>query len=351
MRIGVLKKTDILPAWGRILTGRRPMLSLEITKECPLHCPGCYAYEPGHLGDRTLHQLTDYRGTDLVTGVLALVRRYRPIHISIVGGEPLVRYRELDTLLPKLGEMNVEVQLVTSAVRPIPQHWAEWPYLHVAVSVDGLPEDHDIRRAPATYERIWKNIEGHSVIIHCTVTRQMLRRPGYLADFARLWSGRREARKIWFSLYTPQTGDCSAERLRPEDRSRALTELADVAAHFSKVALPAAVLEGYRQPPVSPQECIFAQTTTCISADLSTNIAPCQFGGEPVCADCGCMASAGLVSIGRYKLLGVLPISKLLTISQKVGGVFGARPSRPAEPQSIPTTPRLSPDSSSGSSD
>jgi len=179
----------------------------------------------------------------------------------------------------------------------------------------------------------------------------MLRRTGYLADFARLWTERDEARKIWFSLYTPQNGDSSAERLRPEDRSRALAELADVAAHFPKVALPAAVLEGYRQPPVSPQECIFAQTTTCISADLSTNIAPCQFGGEPVCADCGCMASAGLISIGRYKLLGILPISRLLTISQKVGAVFAGSPARPSEPNPVSTTPRLSPDSSSGSSD
>ena len=26
------------------------MLSIEITRECPLHCPGCYAYGDTHLG-------------------------------------------------------------------------------------------------------------------------------------------------------------------------------------------------------------------------------------------------------------------------------------------------------------
>ena len=298
------------------------MLSLEITKECPLSCPGCYAYQPHHLGDQTLHQLSDYRGTDLVTGVLALVRRYRPIHVSIVGGEPLVRFRELDTLLPKLGEMKLEVQLVTSAVRTIPARWAEWDFLHIVVSVDGLAEEHDIRRTPATYTRIFRNIAGHAVIVHCTVTRQMLRRPGYLADFARFWTLRSEARKIWFSLYTPQSGDSSEERLGPEDRSRAIQELAYVAAHFPKVELPRAVLRGYSQPPASPDECIFAQTTSCVSADLSTRITPCQFGGDPVCSDCGCMASAGLVSIGRYRLLGVLPVSTVFAISQKLGSTI-----------------------------
>lgn len=97
------------------------MLSIEITKECPLRCPGCYAYEPVHLPNQVpLRELSDLRGRGLVEGVLALVRRFRPIHISIVGGKPLLRYRELDSLLPKLAEMRIEVQLVTSAVRPTP---------------------------------------------------------------------------------------------------------------------------------------------------------------------------------------------------------------------------------------
>jgi hypothetical protein len=41
----------VVSAWGRILTGYRPNLSIEITRECPLRCPGCYAYGDDHLGE------------------------------------------------------------------------------------------------------------------------------------------------------------------------------------------------------------------------------------------------------------------------------------------------------------
>ena len=47
------------------------MLSIEITRECPLTCPGCYAYGDTHLGGGiTLSELSDFRGDKLVEGVL-----------------------------------------------------------------------------------------------------------------------------------------------------------------------------------------------------------------------------------------------------------------------------------------
>jgi len=40
------------------------MLSIEITRECPLSCPGCYAYGETHLGGEvTLRDLHDLRVT------------------------------------------------------------------------------------------------------------------------------------------------------------------------------------------------------------------------------------------------------------------------------------------------
>jgi len=55
----------ILSAWGRILTGYTPALSIEITRECPLHCPGCYAYGDDHLGgDLTLREVRDFKGQE-----------------------------------------------------------------------------------------------------------------------------------------------------------------------------------------------------------------------------------------------------------------------------------------------
>jgi MoaA/NifB/PqqE/SkfB family radical SAM enzyme len=315
-----MKKTDVVRAWGRILGGYKPLLSVEITKECPLRCPGCYAYGDEHLGGlTTLRQLSDSKGSQLVDGMMALVRRHRPLHLSIVGGEPLVRYRELDELLPKLDRMGIEVQIVTSAVRPIPKKWAALSCLHLAVSVDGLQPDHDVRRTPATYDRILKHIEGHSIIVHCTITRQQLQRPDYFREFSAFWSARPEVRKIWFSLFTPQEGETSEERLRPEDREVAVARLAGLAAEFAKVDMPKAVLEGYRRPPDSPAECIFAQTTATISADLKTAIGPCQFGGRPVCSECGCMASAGLASIGRHKLGGMVSVGSIFQSSHRIG--------------------------------
>ncbi len=179
---------EVIQAWGKILTGYRPNLSIEITKECPLTCPGCYAYGDEHLGgDVTLRGLADYKGDELVTRFMALIDRHKPLHVSIVGGEPLVRYRELGQILPQLAERGIHAQVVTSAVRPIPAEWAGLPRLQVVVSIDGLPAEHDVRRTPATYERILKHIVGHQITVHCTVTRQQVRRDGYLEEFLAYW--------------------------------------------------------------------------------------------------------------------------------------------------------------------
>ncbi|MCZ2078139.1 MAG: radical SAM protein [Bryobacterales bacterium] len=301
-----------------ILEGRQPFLSIKLTRQCPLRCPGCYAYAPDYAGEtQSLHGMPDLAGDDLVEGVLTLVRKLRPLHVSLVGGEPLIRHKELDSLLPRLAP--VEVQLVTSAVRRIPAAWAEQNHVHIVVSVDGLAPEHDRRRTPATYERILRNIEGHQVIVHCTVTRQLLARDGYLRDFAAFWSARPEARKIWFSLFTPQAGQVSEERLTPSDRARAIRELAGLSPLFPKVHMSGPLLDGLARPPARPSECIFAAVTTCVAPDLKTRIRPCELGGNAVCSECGCIASTGLSAVGRYRLAGLLPVATVFRISTEIG--------------------------------
>src|SRR5262245_42829432 len=138
---------EIVQAWGRILAGYRPNLSIEITKECPLRCPGCYAFGDEHLGGGvTLRGLSDYKGDELVSRFMALIDRYKPLHVSIVGGEPLVRYRELGKILPQLADRDIHAQLVTSAVRTIPKEFIGLRRLQVVVSIDGLQPEHDARR-------------------------------------------------------------------------------------------------------------------------------------------------------------------------------------------------------------
>ena len=321
----------IFPAWGRILTGYSPALSIEITRECPLRCPGCYAYGDDHLGGGvTLREVRDFKDQALVDGVMALVDRHRPLHVSIVGGEPLVRHRELTTILPLLSKRGIHVQLVTSAVREIPAEWRGIPHLSIVVSIDGLQPEHDARRAPATYDRILKHIEGHSLTVHCTVTRQQVNRPGYIEAFLDVWSARREIQKIWVSLYTPQLGEVSDERLLPSDRERVIGDLLALRLRYPKLDMPKALIDAYAQPPRSPEECVFARTTTTISADLTTKITPCQFGGAPDCANCGCLASAGLAAVARHRILGFIPVAPLFAGSLKIGERL--RRMRPAEP-------------------
>ena len=315
-----MEKAQVFRAWGRILGGYYPSLSIEITRECPLRCPGCYAYEPEHLGKAgPLRSVADYKGQALIDGVLSLVQRYRPLHLSIVGGEPLVRFRELDLLLPQLSNMGIRVQLVTSAVRLIPLGWAQIKQLGLVVSIDGLEAEHNARRRPATYDRILKNIEGHAITVHCTVTRQMVAQSQYFEQFVSFWSGRPEVKKIWFSLFTPQVGAAAEEILTPADRARVLTELIELRGVFPKLFLPDKVVSGYRLPPRSPSECIFARTTLSFTADLKSRITPCQFGGNPDCTQCGCLASAGLKAVGDYRLLGVLPVRAIYDASEAVG--------------------------------
>ena len=316
-----MKKSEVLRAWGTILSGRAPSISIEITRECPLRCPGCYAYDDDHLGvpGVTLRQLADYKGSALVHGILQLVEEHRPLHLSLVGGDPLVRYRELEELLPELDRRGIHVQLVTSAFRTIPAHWNALSLLNVVVSIDGLQPEHDVRRKPATYERILKSIAGSKVTIHCTVTGQMMNRPGYLEDFVRFWSERTETKRIWFSLFTPQLGAVAPEILTPDQRRRVLADLHRLRASYSLIDMPKGMIEEFQNPPASPQDCIFARTTLTVSADLKTRITPCQFGGTPDCSQCGCIASMALAAVGHHRVMPGVTAGHLFAISELIG--------------------------------
>ncbi|MGC2398368.1 MAG: radical SAM protein [Acidobacteriaceae bacterium] len=320
-----MKKSEVLNAWASILSGQKPSLSIEITRECPLRCPGCYAYEPEHLGPAgvTLRQLSDYKGDDLVRRLLGIVDRERPIHLSIVGGDPLVRYRELEVLLPQLEQRGIHVQLVTSAFRTLPESWNALSRLSLVVSVDGLQPEHDERRKPATYERILKSISDSFVTIHCTVTGQIADRPGYLEQFLRFWSERPQVKRIWFSLFTPQLGAEGPEILTPAMRGRVLDELERLYPFYPKLQMNRQMIEEYRRPPQSPEQCIFARTTRTLSADLETRISPCQFGGTPDCTQCGCVASVALAAVGHHRLIPGLTAGDLMNASERIGSKIG----------------------------
>jgi MoaA/NifB/PqqE/SkfB family radical SAM enzyme len=319
-----LRILEVLAAWRSILTGSAPMLSIEVTRECPLSCPGCYAYGDLHLGGSTnLRNLNDYHGDDLVNGILRLVQIHRPLHVSLVGGEPLIRHRELSRVLPILSEMKVHTMVVTSAVIAVPRDWMSIPRVRVTVSVDGLPEHHDVRRAPATYERILKNISGCQVNMHGTITRPMLERRDYLEEYISFWNARPEIVRIWISLYTPQKDERAPEMLTPADRERVAEELPGLRRRYPKLLANEGISHAIRVPPADPKQCTFSRMSTNYSADFKTRVEPCIFGGDPDCSQCGCAISSGLHWLKDIRLAGLVKLDHIAGTSVSIGSAVG----------------------------
>lgn len=185
-----MRKTAILPAWARILRGYKPLLSIEITKECPLSCPGCYAYEDEHLGNgTTLRQLSDYKGDSLVEGILragAAVSAAACVDRGRRATHSLSRTRGPATTAGP-DEHRGSAGHERGAAHPGALGGARVP---APSRVCGRPAraPRYTAQARATYDRILRNITGYRVIVHCTVTAQLLERATYLDDFAAFWS-------------------------------------------------------------------------------------------------------------------------------------------------------------------
>jgi sulfatase maturation enzyme AslB (radical SAM superfamily) len=238
-------------------------------------------------------------------------------------------------MIPLLIDRGIHVQLVTSAFRSLSPSWAALPHMNIVVSIDGLEPEHDLRRAPATYDRILKNIAGQKITIHCTITGQMMKQPGYLKKFLLYWTPRREVRKVWFSLFTPQVGDRLPEILHPDERRQAIADMLALRDEFPKLDMPAALIRQFAAPPRSPKDCVFALTTRVLSADLKTKVAPCQFGGNPDCASCGCVASMGLAAIAEHKLGGLIPVGAIFKASVRIGQIGRTQPEGTVAPPAV----------------
>jgi hypothetical protein len=92
-------------------------------------------------------------------------------------------------------------------------------------------------------------------------------------------------------------------------------ELSRLRTEFPKLDMRESVLREFLNPPASPEHCIFAQTTHTISADLESRVTPCQFGGNPDCSQCGCIASMGLAAVGNYKVVGSITAGDVYRVS------------------------------------
>ena len=240
----------IITAWGRILRGYKPSLSIEITRECPLRCPGCYAYGDEHLGgDVTLATGHRLQGTG--------ARRSRAGDRR--GGKADPRFDRRRRAARPLPRAATDSALAGGTRHLLPaghqrgpadsrRVGAAIPRLQIVVSIDGLQPEHDARRTPATYDRILKHIVGHKITVHCTVTRQQVQRDGYLEEFIRLWSAHAE-REPDLDQPLHAAGRRSGGRdPRPADRERVVAALMSLRHRYPKLAMPEGLIKNVRKP-------------------------------------------------------------------------------------------------------
>ncbi len=147
----------------------------------------------------------------------------------------------------------------------------------------------------------------------------MLYRRDYMEEYVSFWSERPEVRNIWVSLYSPQKGETSRERLSQEQREYIAGELPRLRSIYPKLLTPEGYAQALLHPPTSPKKCTFSKMSKNYSADLKTHVEPCVFGGNPDCSQCGCSVSAALHWISEYKLLGPLKIKHALLPSMAMG--------------------------------
>jgi hypothetical protein len=122
--------------------------------------------------------------------------------------------------------------------------------------------------------------------------------------------------------------EVSEERLTKDDRLRVVADLMRLRGRYPKLRMPEGLIRVYADPPQEPSDCIFARTTTCVSADLERQITPCQFGGTPDCASCGCIASAALGAVGRHRLPGGIRVGAIFSTSLRIGDAVRRRRER-----------------------
>jgi hypothetical protein len=85
-------------------------------------------------------------------------------------------------------------------------------------------------------------------------------------------------------------------------------------------------------PPENPEQCLFAKMSTNYSADLTTRVEPCVFGGTPDCSQCGCSISSALHWVRSISVAGPLRIDHLVRASVKVGSMVNSLRSEPDQP-------------------
>ena len=243
----------------------------------------------------TLRELADLKGEALVAGVLEARRaaQARSTCRSSAASRSCATASSTSCCRSSPRE-GMHVQVVTSAVRPIPEAWAQHPAAadrgvdrRAARRARRAPRARHLRPHPEAHRRAPDHGALHGHAAACAARRLPARsscssgRPTRTRGRSGSASTRRRSARSRRSGCGPRIARGWCGPARP---ARALSEAADAE------GLDRGVRRSRRRRPTSASS---RRTTHCVSSDLQRRITPCQFGGNPDCAQCGCIASAG----------------------------------------------------------
>ena len=107
-----------------------------------------------------------------------------------------------------------------------------------------------------------------------------------------------------------------------EERQQVARELPGLRETYPKLLMSPGIAQALLEPPKNPGECLFSKMSTNFSADLTTRVEPCIFGGTPDCSQCGCVVSSGLHHVQQRNILGPLKIGHLVRGSTAIGSLM-----------------------------
>jgi len=188
LRGKTMKKYKKPPAWrglyyylGCVIRRRPNWVNIEVTKRCNAKCNHCSYWE-----DKSPPELSDYTG---------VVKAFRPVVLSLSGGEPLVR-KDLADVIRKFRPYCHYVALVTNGILlniARAEELFDAGVNQLSVSLDFLNDKHDVLRGvPGLFEKIRKTVpalaaKGYNMTFNTVIMETNLDEIVPLALAARDW--------------------------------------------------------------------------------------------------------------------------------------------------------------------
>ena len=186
-----------------------PLINLEITKSCNARCSFCNYWQLGQGPE-----LEDYS---------PIIRKFRPVLVSVSGGEPLLR-RDYPRVLAGIRPYCHYLSIITNgkllnedSARSLTEAGAN----QICVSLDYLGEQHDrARGVPGLYEHISRTVptlaqKGYRITLNAVIMESNLDQILAIAHQAKEWGV-----SISFSAYCSLKRDDRNEMVRKRRHSQ-----------------------------------------------------------------------------------------------------------------------------------